>query len=107
MKHLYFYDESLDFLLGEYCEGFISYPLESEDNDFYYYVRITTHRVCKKTHNVEYINIFTGTYQPDRNSPKFFPTKDLWEKAKSEYFAKLLSDNEADKQKILQSMRVK
>ena len=107
MRQLYFFDADLDYVLrSDGCgEGFRTYPLESEDNDYFYYGK--KNRVHKNTHKIEFKNIFTREYEPDRCDIKFYPTKELWEKAKSEYFAKLLSDNETEKQKILKSMEDK
>ncbi len=107
MKQLYFFDDDLDYVLGGAGKGFIIEALKSEDSNFYYYDSFITHRVCKNTHNIEFMNIYTGIYVKEQDSRTFYPTKELWEKAKSDYFAKLLSNNEADKQKILKSMEVK
>jgi hypothetical protein len=104
MKQLYFFDDDLDYVLGGTGKGFVSKTLKCQDSIFYYYDSFVTHRVCKNTHSIEYMNIYTGMYAKERDGIKFYPTKELWEKAKSEYFTKLLSDNEAEKQKILKSM---
>lgn len=61
--------------------------------------------MCKKTYIDEYKSLYTGNFSKDEDQKIFYPTKELWEKAKSEYFEKLLSQNEADKQKILKSMK--
>ena len=107
MKQLYFFDDGLDYVLGGDGKGFVSETLKCQDSNFYYYDSFVTHRVCKKTHSIEFMNIYTGMYATERDGRKFYPTKELWEKAKSDYFAKLLSDNGADRQKILKSMEIK
>jgi len=101
MKQLYFFDDDLNYVVSfdGYGLGFRAFSIESEDDKYFYFDR--TCRVCKKTHKVEYKSNITRDYKPSRDSLKFYPTKELWEKAKSDYFAKLLSDNEADRQKIL------
>ena len=106
MKQLYFFSSVSNRLDSDvYGSGFITYLMESEDNNYFYFDR--TNRVCKKTHKIEYKSMFTGEYGVSHCERKFYPTKELWEKAKSDYFAKLLSDNEADRLKILKSMEDK
>ncbi len=103
MKQLYFFSTVLNSLDSNiYGRGFMACSMESEDDNYFYFDK--TNRVCKKTHKVEYKSMFTNEYGTSHCERKFYPTKELWEKAKSDYFAKLLSDNEADKQKILKSM---
>lgn len=110
MKQLYFFHSALDYVLygNGYGHGFVFYDITSEDNNYFYFN--TPHsckRVCKITSNIECLNSYTGIYESDRHSIKPYRTKELWEKAKSDYFTKLLSDNEADRQKILKSMEDK
>lgn len=107
MNKLYFFDDGLDYVMSSdgYGQGFKTFLIESEDDNYFYFDR--TNRVCKKTHKIQWKSIITKDYNDCRDNLKLYPTKELWEKAKSDYFAKLLSDNEADRQKILKSMEAK
>lgn len=107
MKQLYYFDSNLDYILSktQLGHGFGIQDVKKEDNDYFYYDgHYSEHRVCKKTYKEQYVNFYTGSFTDDEDRKTFYPTRELWEKAKSEYFAKLLNDNEADKQKILKSM---
>lgn len=107
MSKLYFFDSSLDYVLSgiSYGRGFKTCDVVKEDSDYFYYNNFhSENRLCKKTYIEECKNFYTGLFEKEQDVKTFYLTKELWEKAKSEYFAKILSDSEEDKQKILKSM---